>query len=174
MTDLAAPSPLPRGARPLGPALLGACRWTAIAGGAVLLAITLLTVASVVLREVTGRPIPGDFELVEIGCAVAVFAFLPYCQMIGGNVLVEFVTARAPVRVQAALDALAQLAYTLIAALLAWRLALGGADLKAYGETTMVLGVPVWWAFVPIVPATVLLALACAHTAWKSLGKTFR
>jgi TRAP-type C4-dicarboxylate transport system permease small subunit len=174
MTDTGAPSPLPRGERPLGPALLGACRWTAIAGGAVLLAITLLTVASVVLREVTGRPIPGDFELVEIGCAVAVFAFLPYCQMIGGNVLVEFVTARAPVRVQAALDALAQLAYTLIAALLAWRLALGGADLKAYGETTMVLGVPVWWAFVPIVPTTVLLALACAHTAWKSLGKTFR
>ncbi len=174
MTDPAAPSPRPGADGPLGRALLGTCRWTAIAGGAVLLAIALLTVTSVVLREVTGRPISGDFELVEIGCAVAIFAFLPYCQMIGGNVLIEFVTARAPVRAQAALDALARLAYTLIAVLLAWRLALGGADLKAYRETTMVLAVPVWWAFVPIVPATVLLALACAHTARASLGKTFR
>ena len=149
-------------------ALERVCRWLALAGGAVLIALTLLTVASIVLREAAGRPIQGDFELVELGCAIAIFAFLPYCQLIGGNVRVEFVTARWPGRARAALDALASFAYGLVAALLAWRLALGGADLRAFNETTMVLGVPVWLAFVPIVPSVALLALACACTTWTS------
>jgi len=147
-------------------ALRSVCRWLALAGGAVLVALTLLTVSSIVLREVAGRPIPGDFELVELGCAIAIFAFLPYCQLIGGNVRVEFVTARWPRPVRAALDALASLAYAAIAALLTWRLALGGADLRSFHETTMVLGVPVWLAFVAIVPSVALLALASAYTTW--------
>ena len=49
-----------------GRALLVACRWLAVAGGIVLLGIVGVTVVSVVLREVTGRPIPGDYELVAI------------------------------------------------------------------------------------------------------------
>ena len=47
----------------------------------VLIALILLTVVSVVGRALFSAPIPGDFELVEIGMAVAVFAFLPYCQL---------------------------------------------------------------------------------------------
>jgi TRAP-type C4-dicarboxylate transport system permease small subunit len=149
-------------------ALERVCRWLALAGGAVLIAITMLTVASIVLREAAGRPILGDFELVEFGCAIAVFAFLPYCQLIGGNVRVEFVTTRWPRRAKAALDALASLAYGLVAGLLTWRLALGGADLRSVNETSMVLGVPVWLAFIPIVPSVALLALACFYTTWRS------
>ena len=76
-----------------GRALTQACRLLALAGGAVLLGIVGLTVVSIVLRELSGRPIPGDYELVEVGCAVAVFAFLPYCQLTGGNVFVGFATA---------------------------------------------------------------------------------
>ena len=156
-----------------GGALVVACRWLAVAGGVVLLGIVGVTVVSVVLREVTGRPIPGDYELVEMGCAIAIFAFLPYCQIIGGNVLVEFVASRAPARLRALLDALSRIAYALIAALLTWRMALGGADMMRFAETTMVLAVPVWWAFVPIVPSVALLALACAATAAISLRKVF-
>ena len=158
---------------PVGHLLHAACRGAGFAGGAVLVALILLTVASIVLREVTGRPIPGDFELVEIGCAVGMFAFLPYCQLVGGNVLVEFVTARAPARLRGLLDAASNLAYTAIAGLLTWRLALGGHDIFSYSETTMVLGVPVWWAFVPIVPSVALLAATCAYTTWRSARRVF-
>ena len=166
-----------RGIVPVGAAgrfLHGACRVSGFAGGGVLLGLILLTVASIVLREVTGRPIPGDFELVEIGCAIAMFAFLPYCQLVGGNVLVEFVTARAPAKLRSWLDAASNLTYTAIAALLTWRLALGGHDIFAYSETTMVLGMPVWWAFIPIVPSVALLAATCAYTTWRSLLRVGR
>ncbi len=163
---------VPEGA--IGRVLHRACRIFGYAGGGVLVALILLTVTSIVLREVTGRPIPGDFELVEIGCAIAMFAFLPYCQLVGGNVMVEFVTARAPAKLRGWLDALSNLTYTAIAALLAWRLALGGHDIFSYSETTMVLGVPVWWAFIPIVPAAVLLTMTCAYTSWRALSRLAR
>ena len=158
----------------VGRALHAACRIAGFGGGAVLVSLILLTVTSIVLRELTGRPIPGDFELVEIGCAVAMFAFLPYCQLVGGNVMVEFVTARAPARLRGSLDTLSNLAYTVIAALLTWRLALGGRDIFDYSETTMVLGVPVWWAFVPIVPSVALLSATCAYTTWRSVRRVVR
>ena len=158
----------------LGAAIHMLCRGAAFGGGAVLIAIMALTVVSVVLREVTGRPIPGDFELVEMGCAIAMFAFLPYCQWVGGNVAVEFVTARAPRWLRGWLDVLASAAYAAIAVLITWRMSLGGLDLQRYQETTMVLGVPVWWAFVPIVPSVALLALTAAYTAWRSLSRAPR
>jgi TRAP-type C4-dicarboxylate transport system permease small subunit len=154
-----------------GRALTQTCRLLALAGGAVLLGIVGLTVVSIVLRELSGRPIPGDYELVEVGCAVAVFAFLPYCQLTGGNVFVGFAMAWAPAWLRGLLDATAQIAYASIAALLAWRLTLGGMELRSYGETTMVLGMPVWPAFLPIVPSLALLSVACLYTAAMSLRK---
>ena len=81
---------------------------------------------------------------------------------------------RAPGWLRGWLDGLASAAYATIALLMTWRLTLGGLDLQRYQETTMVLGVPVWWAFVPIVPSVALLALTAAYTAWRSLSRAPR
>src|SRR5688572_32078515 len=61
----------------------------AVFGGAVALAVAAVVVASVLRRWLFSQPIPGDFELAQIGTAVAVFAFLPYCQVTRGNIVVE-------------------------------------------------------------------------------------
>ena len=98
----------------------------AVFGGLVLTGLILMTVVSIVGRSLFKTPIPGDFELVEIGCAVAVFSFLPHCQLSQGNVVVDFFTARARPHTKALLDTVGNLLYTGIAALLTWRLALGG------------------------------------------------
>lgn len=140
----------------------------AVFGGLVLTALILMTVISIIGRSLFNTPIPGDFELVEIGCAVAVFSFLPYCQLIRGNVVVDFFTARAQPRTKAILDMAGNLIYTGIAALLTWRLALGGMDLKRYNESTMVLQAPIWWGFVPVVIGSGLLTLVCAYSVWRS------
>lgn len=55
-------------------------QWAAIIGGLALVALTLMIVASVSGRAMLGLglgPVPGDFELVEVGTAIAVFFFLP-------------------------------------------------------------------------------------------------
>lgn len=143
----------------------------ALAGGAVLVALAVATCLSVLGRALISRPIPGDFELIEIGCAVAVFAFLPYCQLVGGHAVVDFFTDQASPRARAWLDGLGNLAFTLIAGVLTWRATLGGLDLRRYQETTMVLGIPSWWGYVPACISLALLTLVCAYTAWRSLAQ---
>ena len=51
--------------------------------------------SSVLRRWLFSTPIPGDFELAQIGTAVAVFAFLPYCQVVRGNIVVDTFTAQS-------------------------------------------------------------------------------
>ena len=158
-------------ARPdrLGRALQRAATGVALLGGLVLFALTLLTVISVVGRVAFSAPIPGDFELVELGMAVAIFSFLPYCQIVRGNVIVDLFTTRARPRTRALLDGIGNLLYTAIAALLTWRGALGGLEIRSYHETTMVLQVPVWWGFVPAVVFLAFLTVVCAYTVWRSV-----
>lgn len=146
----------------------------ALAGGGILLAITAVTVISVAGRTALDRPVLGDFELVEIGCAIAVFAFLPYCQLKGGNVAVDFVIQRASARARAGLDAVHHLVYAAVAALFAWRLALGGAELRDWGETSMILAVPVWWGFVPIAASAALLVAVCIYGLIRCLKEARR
>jgi TRAP-type C4-dicarboxylate transport system permease small subunit len=157
-------------ARPggVGRALQRIATGVALLGGLVLFALTLLTVISVVGRAVFSAPIPGDFELVELGMAVAIFAFLPYCQMVRGNVIVDLFTSKASPRSKALLDGIGNLLYTAIAALLTWRVALGGLEIRSYRETTMVLQVPVWWGYVPAVAFLAFLTIVCAYTVWRS------
>jgi TRAP-type C4-dicarboxylate transport system permease small subunit len=143
----------------------------ALAGGAVLVGITGMSVVSIAGRTVLGRPFAGDFELVQVGCGVAVAAFLPYCQLQRGNIIVDFFTVRAAPRVQAALDAMGALLLAAVMALLAWRTAAGMLTVKAAGEITMIVGFPVWLGYAAIVPSlalTALVGLASAVTSLKA------
>jgi TRAP-type C4-dicarboxylate transport system permease small subunit len=152
----------------MGRALYRTATGVAVVGGFVLFALTLLTVISVVGRVAFSAPIPGDFELVELGMAVAIFAFLPYCQIVRGNVIVDVFTTRASPRTRAVLDGVGNLLFTAIAALLTWRAAIGGLEIRSYHETTMVLEVPVWWGYVPAVAILAFLTIVCAYTVWRS------
>lgn len=140
------------------------CRLFAGLGGAVLLSMMLMTVTSVVLRGTLGRPIAGDFELVEVASAIIIFCFLPLCQLEGGNVMVDFFTASAGDRLRHLLEALGDLVYLALAALLLWRSWHGATEMKLYDEQTMVLRLPIWWSFVVILPAMALLVATCAAT----------
>jgi TRAP-type C4-dicarboxylate transport system permease small subunit len=140
------------------------CRILAAAGGLVLTAVTLVTVASVISRALFNKPIPGDFELVELGVGIAVSFFLPYCQIQDGNVIVDIFTAKAPEWLTRILSALGDLLLLIIAAVICWRMVYGCLDYMEYNEVTMVLRIPLWWAMVPVIGAFALLALTCLNT----------
>ncbi len=146
-------------------ALERACTWLAIAGGAVMLAFTAISVASIASRSFFGSPLVGDFELTERGTAVAVFAMLPYCHLRGGNVVVDmFVRMLAP-GLRRALAVLSEVLFAIVAALMTWRLALGGIDQHQFHDVSMMLQIPTWWMFVPIVASMALLTLVCVARA---------
>lgn len=132
----------------------------ALAGGLLLVAIVLMNVYSLVADILFGTPLAGDFELVEVGVAVAAFAFLPYCQVSGANVTADIFMQNARPGLLAALSAVAGAIALAFAALLLWRMALGLAELREYRETTTITGFPIWVAYVPILASLGLLVLA--------------
>jgi TRAP-type C4-dicarboxylate transport system permease small subunit len=136
-------------------------RVLALTGGAFLVAAAALTVVSVIGRYGFGAPVPGDYELVEIACAVGVFLFFPYTQAVGGNITAEFFTARLPERGKRLLDVGNEVVFALVALLLTWRLAAGLMDKYASGETSILIGIPAWWAYGVAVVSMALLTLVC-------------
>jgi TRAP-type C4-dicarboxylate transport system permease small subunit len=96
---------------------------------------------------------------------VAVFAFLPYCQITGANVTADIFTAAAPARTVAVLRLAASIIAFGFSALLVWRMSAGMLDQRQYGYTTAILQFPHWIAFIPILGSLVLLAIAATITA---------
>ena len=131
----------------------------ALAGGSVLLLVVAVTVASVLGRWIQSAPVPGDIELVQLGTAAALALFLPWCQLHGSHLIVDIFTARTTTLAQRRLDRAAQLLAAGVLGLLAIRAAAGIADLRAAGETSMVLGLPLWLAYAAMVPSLALAAL---------------
>ena len=130
---------------PRGP-VAGLARGLALAGGATLLATALLTTWSVVQRWLTHQPVPGDFELVSLGAGLAVMGFLAYGTLMRSNILVDSFTTWLPRGATRAVDAFWTLVWCGVASVLAERLLLGARETLASGTTTMVLGLPTWWA----------------------------
>ncbi|MBT3992083.1 MAG: TRAP transporter small permease [Rhodospirillaceae bacterium] len=152
---------------PIGRVLFRLARGLVITGGACLTAAGLLTVASVIGRYFFNAPIPGDFELVEMACAVAVFSFLPYCQLKKGNVLVDFFTYNSSPRTKGILDSISAIIYSMIAILLTWRLWVGGLDFFHTNEQTVILQIPRAYVFIFIMPSMALLVVVTLYTIWQ-------
>ena len=137
----------------------------AYAGGAILAALAVMTVISITGRALSGigplGPVPGDYEMVANGCAIAVFFFLPWCQLKRGHVTVDIVVNRMPPRLKALFGFLGDTVITAGSVLILRQLWLGFGEKFPYGsdtlrgalamgykpffpETTFELEVPVW------------------------------
>lgn len=154
---------LARAAERLGAAL-------ALAGAALSLFIAALVTVSVLLRWATSRGVSGDFEMVQMAVALAIFSFLPYTQLRRANMLVDTFTSRLPARATACIDAFWDVVYAAVALLLGWRLAVGAGDAIASRTGSMVLGLPVGWAIAACAVMAGLLALAALATAAGRFG----
>ncbi len=140
--------------------VLRICTAWAVVGGLVLLAVVIVNVASIVSFTVLNVSLLGDFELTEMGVAIAAFAFLPYCQIAGLNVTADIFTARASpfwLSLFSFIGAAIALAF---GALMLWRMTLGMIDQKTYDATTAILQVPLWWGYAGCLVSLALLVLA--------------
>ena len=128
----------------------------ALAGGVLLLGMAVLVTASVLRRWLTSQGVPGDFELLQTGLAVAVFAFMPLCQLRGGNLFVDTFTGRLPLAVRLRLDAMWALTYAGVATQVAVMMTVGAFETLRSGTRSMVLGLPQGWP----------IAVSAALAAW--------
>lgn len=163
----------------VGRVLEAVCGFVAMVGGFVLVAIVLISSLSVIGRSlplllmalglgVPTRAIPGDIELVQLGCALAVFSYLPLCQLRRANVLVGVFTKNLRPRYRATFDLAANLLFLVLTTMLGVQLWHGTAEKLSTYDTTMFLRIPEWWAYVPALACVWLLVIVTAYTVVRS------
>ncbi|WP_198666011.1 TRAP transporter small permease [Tropicimonas sp. IMCC34043] len=176
------------GASRAGRVIEGAARALAWCGGAIMAALSVLTVVSILGRALDGLglgAIPGDYELMAHGCGIAVFFFLPWCQLKRGHVTVDIVTERFPPRVQALFglfgDALITFASVVILRQL-WfafgqkfpfgsdtlRGALGLGHRPFYVETTYELQLPLWIPYALALVGAAMMVVVGLYTVLRA------
>lgn len=148
-----------------GRALDRAARVFALLGGALFTSLTLLSLYSVGMRNFFGSPIMGDWELVQIGCAVAIAACFPMCQMRGAHIVVDFFTQGVSRATSKRLDGVGALVLAVMMALLTWRTAAGALDARANNETSMIMELPTWLGYALMVPSFALASVAALYVA---------
>lgn len=136
-------------------------------GALVLSLLALLSVASIGGRALSGvglGPVPGDFELVETGTALAVFCFLPWCHLQRAHAVVDLLWSTYPAWLRRVLEVLADALMLLVWLLLSWRMGVSTTEYRANGEVSFILQMPVWWGYA----ASMLPAVGgCLVYAWR-------
>lgn len=178
----------------IGAWLMALSRLLAYGGGAILTLLAIMTVISVIGRYLTGfglGPIKGDFELVEMGCAIAIFSFLPLAQMKRAHVTVDVFITRLPARGRAFLGFLGDSLIALAAFIMFWqfwlsfgekfpygvpglRAALGMGPPPFFAETTYELEIEIW---VPYALGLIGAGFFCVvgfYSVWRSLNWTLQ
>lgn len=142
-------------------------RFMAWLGSVALIALAAMSVASITGRAFSFAglgPVPGDFELVEAGTALAVFCFLPWCHLKGGHAVVDMLWNVYPAPLQRALAVGADALMLVVWLLLVWRMGIMTFEYRANGEVSFILQMPVWWGYAAsLVPA----AVGCVAYAWR-------
>ena len=96
-------------------------------------------------RYLFASPIPGDYDIVGVLCGCAIFAFLPYCQLKRGNVLVDFFTQSATPQAKSVLDATGSFLFLAAAIMFTWRLWHGLLEMRESGEQIYAFEFYRWW-----------------------------
>jgi TRAP-type C4-dicarboxylate transport system permease small subunit len=138
-------------------------------GAAVAMLCALMVVCSITARALWSKPIPGDVEITQLLVAVAISLGLPWCQWRRANIIVDFFTQNSRPAVSRRLDAAGCLLIATMGLLLAWRTGAAALAVRAAGETSMVLALPMWWSYAALAPGLALAAVIALHQAWGHL-----
>ena len=164
---------LPRAEYAVGKGVRSLSLVLAVFGGLLLNAIAAMTVVSVTGRYFTFiglRPITGDYEMLQMGAAIAVCSFLPWCQLKRGHVTVDVFVGIGPGWLQRATQLLGDLVITAIAAVLLWRFWLGMDEMVSNGQESYLLGLPIWYGYVGGVVGMILFLTVSLYTVWRDIN----
>lgn len=128
----------------------------AFVAGLGVLAMMTVTFLDVVLR-IFGVPIIGAFDIVRIAGTIAIATALPYTTAVKGHVAIEYFFQKLSKRWRVVVDTLARLLSMSLFALLTWHSIKYGTSLRASGEVSATLQIPMFW--VPYI-----IAFSCAVT----------
>lgn len=153
--------------------LVRAAEASAFFGGGGFILLIAMSVVSIVKRKAGYGSIEGDIELMQVGTAIFAAAFLPFCTLLGEHLKVEFFTEKAPERLRAHLDGIADFLLTVLFALLVWRTGHYAWSLRQAGEVTPLVSLPVWIPVALIVPSLALACVCAGYRCARLFGASF-
>lgn len=109
-----------------------------------LMVMVVVTSLEVVLR-VFRLSLTGAYDIVKIAAALTVAAALPYTTAIKGHVAIEYFFHQLGRRGRVVVDTLMRVSAMTLFGLLAWGCVDYGNSLRAKGEVSMTLQLPVFW-----------------------------
>lgn len=112
-----------------------------IAGGASLLAVTLLATVNVALR-VFRVPVGGTYEVVSFLGAIVSAGALGYTQKHRCHTVVDILSGKYPPRIGRAVDGLSQIVMFFLFSVVSWQTAMYGRRLIRAGELSETLKIP--------------------------------
>lgn len=136
-----------------------------IASG-VLFCMMLLTIADVFLRKVFSQSILGTVEVTEFMMVILLFFAVTQTEILNGHVRVDLIMSRFGERTQTLVDTITQLVCFLLFGLFTWSTLVYAAKMRASGEVSQDLWLPVY-------PFIYVVALGCALLALSLLIKSF-
>jgi len=145
--------------------LTSASRWFALVGSFIAMLVAAMSVYSIIGRAFLSKPLFGDVELTQLGIAASISLCLPWCQLHRGNILVDFFTQSISARTRQILDSAGAFLLAAMCVLLAWRTTMGAIAVREVSETSMILGLPMWWAYASLAPGLLLSALVAVWQA---------
>lgn len=144
------------------------CVGAAFVGGIFMFCAMMVVVGSVA-GGAFGKPLLGDSEVVDLMIGVAVFCFLPYCHLHGGNIVVDFFARPLPKSVQHWLDAVMNVLLGAVALFMAWRLGAGGITAFERSKYSMFLELPEWPVYLVGTAASVLWIAVILFAAYEAM-----
>lgn len=166
-------------------------RGLAYVGGTVLTLVAVIVCVSIIGRKLDAfglGPVPGDYELVEMGTAFAIFAFLPWCQYARGHVAVALLTDRFGAHLSRMFALIADALIALVAVVILWRLYLGFGEKFPYfdqplrdalalgpkpffAQSSYELEIPSWIPLGVSLIGAVFFVIVALFTVWRALNE---
>ena len=143
-----------------------AFNWVSAAAVAVMMVLTCLDIILRLFRH----PIPGTYEMVGfLGAVFAAFS-LGYTSISRGHIAVDFLVQKFPSRVQSLVDGVNGLICAVFFGLVARQCVIYAGDLKAFGEVSMTLQMPIYPFVYGLAAGCGLLTLVLAVRFLKDLA----
>ncbi|WP_419663785.1 DctQ9: C4-TRAP dicarbooxylate transporter [Desulfosarcina variabilis str. Montpellier] len=138
-------------------------------------AMMFLTCLDVILR-LFRHPIPGTYEIVSMLGAVFVSFALARTSVDQGHIAVDFLVQRFPKRWQHAIEAINSVICALLFSVVGYQCVIYAIDLKATGEVSMTLQMPLYPFVIGVAVGSAMLSLVLYTSciAWSVKAYKFR
>lgn len=128
-------------------------------GVTVLVGMVLLVVTDVVLRRFFNRPFTFTYEVVQVLLCVVVFFAVAYTGTQRAHISVDVLVSRFPAKTQAIIDVAIRLVGIALFSFVGWHSIVYGIHVWDIGQSTAVLGIPLYPFVFVVAFGSFLLAL---------------